>query len=94
MEVTMPSTQETAGHKPALVQVYVTSGLLQAEIIKGKLESNGIPALLKYESMGLVLGITTDGLGQVQVMVPADKAEQAYALLHDTDDPGDETITE
>ena len=90
----MPSTQETAGRKPVLVQVYVTSGLLQAEIIKGKLESNGIPALLKYESVGLVLGLTTDGLGQVQVMVPADKAEQAYSLLHDSDDPGEEITTE
>ncbi len=90
----MSSTQETEGRKPALVQVYVAAGLLQAEIIKGKLESNGIPTLLKYESMGPVLGITTDGLGSVQVMVPAEKAEHAYSLLHDTEDPGEETITE
>lgn len=86
----MSSTQSKPGPAPGLAQVYVTSGLLQAEIIKGKLESNGIPTLLKYESLGPVLGLTVDGLGQVEVWVPADQAELAYALLHEANDqPGD-----
>jgi hypothetical protein len=67
--------------KPDLVTVYTASGQLQAQVIKTKLESAGIPALLDYESAGVVLGITVDGLGEVRVMVPEGLAEEARALL-------------
>lgn len=80
--------------QPGLVEVCVTSGLLQAEIIKGKLEANDIPALLEYESLGPVMGLTVDGLGQVRVLVPEDRVETARALLEeieeDDDIPADE----
>jgi hypothetical protein len=71
--------------RPGLVQVYVTSGLLQAQIIKGKLETNDIPVLLEYESLGPVMGLTVDGLGQVRVLVPEEKAETARALLEESE---------
>jgi hypothetical protein len=61
--------------------VYRTAGLLQAEVIKGRLESAGIPALLDYESLGRVMGITVDGLGEVRVLVPTGRAEEARQLL-------------
>jgi hypothetical protein len=67
--------------KPGLVTVYTAYGQLQAQVIKTKLESAGIPALLDYESAGVVLGITVDGLGEVRVMVPEGLAEEASALL-------------
>jgi hypothetical protein len=67
--------------KPGLVTVHTASGLLPAQVIKSKLESAGIPALLDYESAGVVLGITVDGLGEVRVMVPEGLAEEAQALL-------------
>lgn len=75
--------------QPGLIEVCVTSGLLSAEIIKGKLEANDIPALLEYESLGPVMGLTVDGLGQVRVMVPEDKAEMARALLEETEEDDD-----
>jgi hypothetical protein len=58
-----------------------TAKYLEAEIIKGRLESEGIPVLLSYESAGLVYGITVDGLGQVKIMVPRDLAEEAKGIL-------------
>ncbi len=58
-----------------------TANYLEAQIIKGRLESEGIPVLLSYESAGLVYGITVDGLGQVKVMVPQDLAEDAKEIL-------------
>jgi hypothetical protein len=67
--------------KPGLVTIHTTSGLLPAQVIQTKLESAGIPALLDYESAGVVLGITVDGLGEVRVMVPEGLAEEAQALL-------------
>ncbi len=64
-----------------LVVVYTSSGLLAAETIKSKLESAGIPALLKYESIGRIIGLTVDGLGQVEVLVPREREQEARALL-------------
>ena len=58
-----------------------TANYLEAQIIKGRLESEGIPVLLSYESAGLVYGITVDGLGQVKIMVPRDLADEAKGIL-------------
>ena len=73
------------GHKkvnrPGLATVYTASGQLEAHVIKTKLESAGIPALLNYESAGVVLGLTVDGLGEVRVMVPEALAQEAEELL-------------
>jgi len=54
---------------------------LQAEIVKSRLESFGIPAILKYESAGLVYGVTVDGLGQTSVLVPEELAEDASGII-------------
>jgi len=64
-----------------MTAVYVTYGNLRAEVIRTKLEAAGIPALLRYESVGLVLGLTVDGLGQVKVLVPAQLADEARAVI-------------
>ena len=64
-----------------LVTVYVANGQPEAQIIKGRLESEGIPAVLRYESAGLVYGITIDGLGQVEVQVPSSLAQDAKRVL-------------
>ncbi len=66
-----------------LVTVYESQGMLGAQVVKSKLESAGLPVLLKYESFGQLLGLTVDGLGSVAVQVPADYAEDALALLGD-----------
>lgn len=62
-----------------LEKVYTASGMLQAQIIKGKLESEGIPVLLQYESE--IFGLTVDGMGQVRVLVPESQADKARALI-------------
>ncbi len=58
-----------------------TAKYMEAQIIKGRLESEGIPVLLSYESAGLIYGLTIDGLGQVKIMVPRDLAEEAKEIL-------------
>ena len=65
----------------ALVSVYTSTGPLAAEVVKGRLESAGIPAMLKYESIGRTMGLTLDGLGEVQVMVHKEREQEALALL-------------
>jgi len=76
------SPDDNVPHQDAeLVPVRTVYGYWVAQVIKTKLESEGIPAVLRYESVGRVLGITVDGLGQVEVMVPRSLAEQAKHIL-------------
>ncbi len=64
-----------------LVIVKRVHGLLRAQAVKAHLESEGIPVLLSYESVGPVIGITVDGLGEVRVMVPAHLEQRARRVL-------------
>jgi hypothetical protein len=58
-------------------------GKMAAEIIKGRLISAGIPAFLKYESISTSYAVTVDGLGQVQILVPAERERDARELLQE-----------
>jgi len=75
------------GSEVGLVVVYVSQGPLAAEVAKGKLEAAGIPALLRYEAIGRVLGLTVDGLGKVEVLVNAEREAEARELLQESDGP-------
>ncbi len=68
-------------NSPDLVVVHKVQGELVAHAIKSKLESQGIPVLLKYESAGPIYGITLDGLGQVKILVPGEFAEEAKQII-------------
>lgn len=72
-----------------LVKVYESQGIYAAEVVKAKLQACGIPAMLKYESIGQVIGLTVDGLGRVEVYVSAENADEAAGLLLETDDEMD-----
>lgn len=63
------------------VTVYVAYDQLEAEMVRGFLEASGIPAMLSQESIGKVLGLASGPLGQIGVLVPAEKSEEARALL-------------
>ena len=76
--------------EPALVQVWQCQGWDLAQIYKSKLEAADIPVLLKYESAGLVFGLTVDGLGEVRILVPAEYAAEAEEVLQDVVEEGEE----
>ena len=65
-----------------LVVVYTTHGALRAEIIKGKLESAGIPAIIRAESQN-VIPMTVDGIGKAEVLVSKARAREARAVLRE-----------
>ncbi|MGD0354372.1 MAG: DUF2007 domain-containing protein [Dehalococcoidia bacterium] len=67
-----------------LVTIYKACGQPEAEVIKGRLTIEGIPAVLKYESVGSVYGLTMDGLGQVDVQVPAKYESTAREVIADS----------
>ncbi len=64
-----------------LVVVRKVQGELVAHALKAKLESQGIPVLLKYESAGPIYGITLNGLGEVKILVPAELAPEATQII-------------
>lgn len=58
-----------------------TARQMEAQIIKGRLESEGIPTLLSYDSASLVYGLIIDGLGEVKILVPEHLAKEAKEIL-------------
>ena len=64
-----------------LETLIVVEGMVEAEIIKSKLNSFEIPSILKFEAVGRLLGITMDGLGKVEILVNKNDLEQAKELL-------------
>ena len=74
----MPDHEETQ-----LERVYTAAGHLQAHIIKGKLESEGIPAILQGESQ--MLPFTVNGMGEVRILVPKPLAERAREVIARTE---------
>lgn len=71
--------------RQGLEVVFTAQGMLEANIIKGRLEASGIPALLDHESQ--VWGMVIDQLGEVRIFVPAEHAQAARDLLAlDADD--------
>ncbi len=65
-----------------MIAVYRAAGEAEAHIIKGLLESNGIPCFLKYHTVPAVF----DSIGEVRVMVNDDMAEEAKKLISRKDD--------
>jgi hypothetical protein len=83
----MPPKQE---RHSGLTTVATVSGMMNAEILKSKLEAAGIPVLLDYESVGVIYGFTASGLklSQVRILVAQDDAELAKQLLTEPPPPG------
>ena len=67
-----------------LIEVYKAHGEMEAQVIKAKLESNGIPALLKSTAAPSVHAFIIDGLGEYYVMVPEAAFEEAQNILNES----------
>lgn len=67
-----------------LVELIVVEGMVEAEVIKTKLDSFGVPSTLKFEAVGRLFGITMNGLGKVQILVNGDDLKKAQELILDS----------
>ncbi|MBI3943180.1 MAG: DUF2007 domain-containing protein [Chloroflexi bacterium] len=74
-------SKEIAGGEVPWVVVYVAAGQLEAHVVKGHLESEDIPVLLKYESAGLVYGLAVGPMAEVKILVPEPLADHARTIL-------------
>jgi len=66
--------------------VYVTYNVMEAHIVAGRLQSEGIPALVHREAGASAMGIHIGGLGEVKVLVHPPDYDDALAIL-DPDEP-------
>lgn len=57
------------------------AGELQAELMRGLLEAQGVPVHLAIEGAARALGITTGPFGQVDIMVPESKLQEAKNII-------------
>ena len=55
----------------------------EGEIIRGKLESAGIEAMLEQEAIGKIYGLTVDGLGEVKIYVREGDLEESKNILEE-----------
>jgi hypothetical protein len=69
--------------------VATAAGMTLANLIMGRLASDGIPTRLRYEAAGAIYAITVDGLGEVKILVPVAEWERARELLSRSYDDGD-----
>ena len=58
-------------------------GELQAELLRGLLEAQGISVILNQEGAGRAYGINVGPLGQVQILVPSHSLQNARQVLED-----------
>jgi hypothetical protein len=61
--------------------IATAAGMTQANLIAGRLASEGIRTQLRYEAAGTIYAITIDGLGEVRILVPVLDWERAKELL-------------
>ena len=73
-------------NKEKMVEVYRAAGEMEAQVIKGLLESYGIPCLMKSSAAPSVHTFAVDGMGEVRIMVLESMAEKAKILVQGEDD--------
>lgn len=66
-----------------LTVVDTAIGAVQAEVLRGMLEAQGVQVMFSYESAGRVEGLFVGPMGEVDLLVPASQAAQARRILAD-----------
>jgi hypothetical protein len=83
-ESTLHHSQTTTGgdldQEPVIV--WRANNQMEAQVVKGRLESEGIPAIIRGEAVGAIYGLTSGSLAETSVLVPAALAAQAEAILY------------
>lgn len=64
-------------------EIEVVNGEIQAEIIRGLLEAQGVSVLLSKEGAGRALGLSVGRLGETLIMVPSSQRDLAMQILQD-----------
>ena len=63
------------------IAVSTVQGQFAEEQVRAFLEANGIPTEVRGETLRATYGISIDGLGSVEILVPQERADEARDLL-------------
>lgn len=63
---------------------------MEAEIIRAKLEANGIPSFTVDESLGVLYPVYNQGGGGIKLKIFAKDVERSNGVINDTSEPEDE----
>lgn len=87
------TTSETTSGGPHLTRwapIGVNLNPGEALVIKGRLTSEDIPAIVQQEAFGSFIGLTVGPMGSAQVLVPEPLAERALSIVAETFDGPEE----
>ena len=88
------STTTGGGSDGEPVVVWEAANVMEAHVVKGRLESEGIPAIIRGEALATIYGLTAGNLAAAKVLVPAPLAEKALDVLFADDGSLDEAEEE
>jgi uncharacterized protein YbaR (Trm112 family) len=77
---TLEISEEEALIEPKLRLLYVSRNLIYANFLKETLRRNGIPCLIKRESMGLIPALVPQSLTDVSVFVREEDFEKSCEI--------------
>ena len=83
-ETTSAETTKGGSEFPTWIRVAENLNPGEAVVIKGRLDSEDIPAIVQQEAVGSVLGLTVGPLGSARISVPEPLVERALAILAET----------
>jgi Putative prokaryotic signal transducing protein len=64
-----------------MVKVYTAQGEMEANVIKGLLDSCGIPSILTGNAALSMQPFVLDGMGRIDIMVDAAQADEARSII-------------
>ena len=70
-------------NEPTWEDIAVFQNELQANLVSGLLQAQGVATLLNQEGAGRAYGLTIGRLGEIHLLVPKDQAAQALRVLVD-----------
>ena len=76
------------------IVVHIAQGEFQEDMVRAFLEAHDIPTAVAGEALRTTHALTLDGLGEVRIMVPPDRAEEARDLLQKVESGELELATE
>lgn len=79
--------------KKGWTKLVTLPNMMEAEILRGYLESSSIEVLVKGEAIGRIHGLTAGPLAEVELWVPAEKFKEAEKLLKGFEGNGSEDNT-
>lgn len=68
---------------PAWVEIRKIYGGVQAELLRGMLEAQGIDVLLSQEGAAKAIGINVGAMGDTQLLVRSEDVDRARKLLQE-----------